>query len=429
MTNPIHRRTILKSGLGLGAGLLAGGLTRPAIAQGAGELTFSVWGSDAEVAAYRALIGRFEAANPGTTIRLDVMPFGQFYQQVDTRLAGRQGPDLFRVTYQQFGRYATSGAAVDLSDYVEDGYGDAFTPAVWSAVNHDGAPYALPHHTDTFALYYNADMLEEAGIQVPTSLDTAWTWAQFIESARALKERRLGNYPFAMSWQNGSVHRWMMYLYQHGGRLLDDDLSASRINSPEGVGTIRWTQSWFQEGLVPPSTSLKSGERIQNLFVNGITPMMLNGNWQIPFVQEQMTRFRWGVTYLPRDVAMADDLGGTCAAVSRDSRNPEAAAAFLRFMVDEENMRDFVSSAQFLPVRRSLVESGIDYAVRPDEMRVFVEMTKTIPEHMVRTVTLPTWGRFNPRLTDELDLAFTSGQSAEETATNIETHVERLLIA
>ena len=63
-------------------------------------------------------------------------------------------------------------------------------------------------------------------------------------------------------------------------------------------------------------------EKVQNLFANGTIAMMLNGNWQIPFVEQQM-KAKWGVTYLPRDVAMADDLGGTCVAVSRDCKVPE----------------------------------------------------------------------------------------------------------
>lgn len=428
MIHSINRRSVLKSGLILGAGATLGGLARPALAQSR-EMTLAVWGSDAEVAAYNAVIARYQAANPGTTIRLDVMPFAQFYQQIDTRLAGRQAPDLFRVTYQHIGRYANSRAAVDLSPYIEAGTAEAFTPAVWSAVTVDGAPYGMPHHTDTFALYYNADMLDQAGISLPNSLDDAWTWQRFIENANLLKERRLGSYPFAMSWQNGSVHRWLVYLYQHGGKLLNDDLSASAIQDPEGLETIRWTQSWFQEGLVPPSTSLKSSERIQNLFVNGTIPMMLNGNWQIPFVEQQASRFKWGVTYLPRDKAMADDLGGTCVAVSRDAEDPEAAAAFLRFLTDEENMRGFVDDAQFLPVRRALVDQGIDYKLRPKEMGVFVEMTKTVPEHLVRTVTMPTWGRFAPRFADQLDLAFTSGQSPEETAETVAGDIDRVLVA
>ena len=430
MNNRFDRRQILKSGVAAaGLGLAAGGLARPSLAQGATELSFAVWGSDAEVAAYRQVIEKYQATKPGVTIRLDVSPFPQFYQQLDTQLAGRQAPDIFRVTYQQVGRYAMAEAAVDLSDYIDGNAGEAFTPSVWKAVNLEDKPFALPHHTDTFALYYNKDILDKAGATVPTSLDQAWTWAEFGDLAKKLKADAVSQYPFAMAWQNAAVHRWMIYLYQHGGKLVGDDLKTAAINSPAGIETIAWNQSWFTDGLVPPSTSLKSSERIQNLFANGTIAMMLNGNWQIPFLEKQATKFRWGVTYLPRDKAAADDLGGTCVAVSRDCDEPEAAADFLKFLTDEANMRDFVNAAQFLPVRQSLVDGGVQYALRPDEMKVFVEQTKTVPEHMVSTVIMPTWGKFNPRLADELDLAFTSGQSPEETAANIEGYVNDILLA
>lgn len=426
MTQFINRRTILKTGAGLGAGLVTGALGMPALAQEK-QLTFAVWGGDSEVAGYRNVIAKFESANPGVKVKLDVMPFAQFYQQVDTRLAGRQAPDLFRVTYQQIGRYASNKAAIDLTQYLEKDFGKGFTLAVWSAVNVKGTPYALPHHTDTFALFYNEELLEKANIAVPSSLDEAWTWAAFIDNAKKLKTQGGSSYPFAMSWQNGAVHRWMFYLYQHGGRLLSEDLTASRITEKAGIETIAWTQSWFTEGMVPPSTSVKSAEKVQNLFANGTIAMMLNGNWQIPFVEQQM-KAKWGVTYLPRDVAMADDLGGTCVAVSRDSKTPELAAEFVKFLVNEENMRSFVNTAQLLPVRTSIVDKGIEFSLRPNEMKVFVEQTKTIPEHLVSTVIHPNWGRFNPKMADELDLAFTSGQSAEQTAENIQAHIERLLL-
>jgi len=428
MTSTFNRRTLLKAGMGIGVGAIAGGHVGSAFAQSPVNLTMLIWGGKAEVDAYNALIAKYQATKPNVTIKLDVMPFGQFYQTIDTRLAGRQAPDLFRVTYPHVGRYAMGKAVVDLSQHLDADYGNGFTPAVWGAVNYQGKPYALPHHTDTFALFYNADLLEQAGIKVPTSLDQAWTWAQFIEQAKLLKSKSVGAYPFAMNWQGSSAHRWLIFLYQHGGKILSEDFKAPQIADRAGVETIAWTQSWFKEALVPPSSSIKSTDPVQNLFVNGTIPMMLNGNWQIPFVNQQ-AKFKWGVTYLPRDVAMADDLGGTAVAVSRDSKNPEIAADFAKFLASEENMREFINAAQFLPVRKALVQSSINYALRPEEMKVFVEQTTTIPEHLVRTIVHPAWGRFNPKLADELDLAFTSGQSPEDTAKNLEAHVKNILLS
>jgi multiple sugar transport system substrate-binding protein len=285
----------------------------------------------------------------------------------------------------------------------------------------------LPHHTDTFAVYYNVDILQKLGIEAPTALDKSWSWQEFINVARSVKDKGLAPYGFAMGWQVGAGYRWLPFLYQHGGQLLDGELRQPQITSKQGVETIAWTQSWFKEGLVPPSTYIKSTEQTQNLFANGTIGLLIGGDWQIPFLEKNMTKYKWGVTYMPRDVGMASDLGGNCLAVSRDSKHPEVAADFLKFMVSDDSMRAFVTSAQFLPVRKSLMGQDLPFAFRPEAMKVFVVQSGTIPAHLVNTVTMPVFSKINAALTDELDLAFTSGQDAATTADNIDAKTRAVL--
>jgi multiple sugar transport system substrate-binding protein len=178
---------------------------------------------------------------------------------------------------------------------------------------------------------------------------------------------------------------------------------------------------------VPPSTYIKSSEQTQNLFANGTIGLLLNGDWQIPFLAKNMTKWEWDVTYMPRDVAMASDLGGNCLAVTRDSKHPDIAADFLVFVTNEENMRAFVTAAQFLPVRRALMDQDLNFAQRGDAMKVFITQASTIPPHLVSTVTMPAFSKINASLTDELDLAFTSGQTPATTAKNIDEHVRSVL--
>ena len=145
----------------------------------------------------------------------------------------------------------------------------------------------MPHHTDTFACYYNVDFLKQLGVEPPASLDKSWSWSEFIRIGRTIKDKGLAPYGFAMAWQTAAGYRWLPFLYQHGGQLLDADLRNPEINSPKGIETIAWTQSWFKEGLVPPSTYVKSTEQTQNLFANGTIGLLLGGDWQIPFPDEE----------------------------------------------------------------------------------------------------------------------------------------------
>lgn len=417
----LGRRTLLATAAGT---LLSA--SRHARAQSSVTLTMTVWGAAAEESAFNAAIARYKALHPDVTIRMEVNGNAmQAYQQVDTRLAGRQAPDVFRVQYQQVGRYASARAIVDLTQYIDIKDEADFAPAFWQAASYKGKQFAMPHHTDTFALYYNREMFEKIGVVPPTSIDKSWSWIEFLDIARKLKAAG-APYGFAMGWQNAAF-RWLPFLYQHGGQLLSTDLSQSNITSKQAIETIAWTQSWFKEGLVPPSTSVKSSEQPQNLFANGTIGMLMAGDWQIPFLSKNMTKYSWGVTYMPRDVAMASDLGGNCLAVSRDSKRPDIAADFVKFLSNPENMRDFVSSAQFLPVRKSLMAEKLPYALRPDAMEVFVKQSATIPSHLVSTVTLPSFSKMNAALTDQLDLAFTSGQDATATAQAIDQQVRAVL--
>jgi multiple sugar transport system substrate-binding protein len=419
----IGRRGLLGSGLVLGAGV-----ARPARAQAAANLTFAVWGNRAEEEAFRGLISRYTAQHPNVSIRLEVSGSStQLYQQVDTRLAGRQAPDLIRIQYQQTGRYAKAGAIVDLSQHLDRATADQFAPALWKATNYRDKVFAIPHHTDTLAVYCNMEMFRKIGVALPAKLEDSWSWSEFIRIARLLKEQGGAPYGFASAWQNNTGYRFLPYLYQHGGQLLDNDLKQARLGSKEGLEAIAWAQSWFTEKLVPPTTSIKSSEQTQNLFANGTIGMLVHGDWQVSFLQETMTRAEWQVTYMPRDVAMASDLGGNCLAVTRDSKNRDVAIDFLKFATDEQNMREFCTAAQFLPVRKSLMDTELPFAIRPDAMKVFVEQSRTIPDHLARTVTLPDFSRINAKLSEQLDLAFTSGQDAKTTAANVDATIGTVL--
>jgi multiple sugar transport system substrate-binding protein len=429
-TGKLTRRDFLKAGGGALAGAYMLGLAGcgGGSGSGSGELRFQTWATTSgEQKGFRGLVERYEKKNPDASIKLEIVPGEQQLAKLDTRLAAGEGPDLARLQYQAIGRYSSEGALVDLSEYLGEGEAEAFTPAFWQAVQYEGAPYALPHHTDTFAVFYNTDVFGEVGIEVPGSLDESWTWDEFMQVAGQIKDSGAADYPFAMNWQTpGAAYRWMSFLYQHGGRLLNEDLSGPAIDSPEGIETIAWNQGWFQDDMVPPSTSIKSSEAIENLFSNGTIAMMLQGDWLMPYLEDNM-QADWDVTYMIRDAEMASDMGGNVVAVTRDSQDPELAADFVNFVASEEQMAQFCVDAQFIPVRKSLVEQGLDYTLRPEDMQVFVEQSSTVPTEMAREQTLPAFNKINQVLADELELAFKSGQSPETTAKNISSGIEEAL--
>ncbi|WP_165367946.1 ABC transporter substrate-binding protein [Phytoactinopolyspora endophytica] len=368
-------------------------------------------------------IDRYTEQNPDVTIQLDLVPFPQHYQSLDTRLAAGKGPDIVRIQYQQLGHYSQQGALIDLSPYLSQNHQDEYLPNFWEAVTHEGAPYALPGDTGSHAIFYNTELFESLGIVVPDVMDEAWSWDDLIAAAQTLVNSGEVSHAFAMSWQPAdNAYRWTAYLYQHGGRLLSDDLAGSAVNSQEAIEAIAFTQSWFDNGLVPPNTSIKSGTEIQTLFANGDIGMMINGDFQMSFLQENMAS-EWGVAHLVQDIDQVNILGGNGMGVTKDCAEPELAADFLQFLNNDENQLNRVLGSQLLPTRTELSGRSADelgYEYRPEVKDLFLEQLPLVSSTAVAETTSPQFGEINVVLGDELEAAFRSGQPADETAERLD---------
>ena len=182
------RRDFLKAGGGALLGAYALGLAGCGGSQsGSGGMTFQTWAGPAEEEGFRTIVDTFNKQNPDANVKLEIVPFEQQYEKLDTRLAAGDAPDLVRIQYQQMGRYASEGTLVDLSEYVPSGYPEVFAPAFRQSVSYEGGFYGVPQHTDGWAIYYNVGMLDKAGVDVPKTLEDSWTWDEFLDVANTIK--------------------------------------------------------------------------------------------------------------------------------------------------------------------------------------------------------------------------------------------------
>lgn len=387
------------------------------------HLSFSTWGEGEEVATLERLVDAYNRSQPRVRVHLERVSY-RFEESLDTRLAAGRGPDVFRVSYTNMSRYTPSGTLIDLTPYLPPQLAGEFLPTAWNAVLYRGQPRALPHHTDTSALIVNTTILRRTGIRLPQQLSEAWTWDEFLDVARAVK-RAGAEYGFVMNWTYGGTFRWLNFLHQRGGQLLQDDLRTPAVPSRESVETIAWLQRWFREKLTPGSASVKTNNPVEQIFMTQTAAIMfdvgLNG------VRLRQPTFDWAVTYLPRDRHQASELGGTAIGVSRDCRHPAEAADFAMFLTGTEAMRDFCASALYLPVRRALEHAPLAFPYRGDQMRFFREQASTIPVQLVREMTVPGFLRIHRRMETEFSMAFSGGQSPEATLTNVATEIRRVL--
>lgn len=422
----VGRRTLFKAvGAAGAAGFLAACSSDDGKAKGGGATSgpltgsarFTTWANDQEAAAFKKLAADFKTAR-GADIKIEILPYDQIRTVVDRQLQANQAPDLFRVSYTDVGSYARNGALADLSDYLGDSFGNAFLPALWSAVQSDGKPFGVPHHTDTSALIYNKAHFAKAGItSVPTSLDQAWTWAQFTDVLRKLKAANPGVAPFAFNYQLYGAYRWFNTLYQAGGTLLDDSLQKPALDSAATRKALEFTRSLYTEGLHERSILVKRPTYPDEVFPTQKISMIQAGDFLIPSIDAAVgKKFEWGVTYLMRDAGAATDLGGNAVVVTDQAKNKDVAAEFAKFLVTKENMQTFCEKTTVLPVRTDLTDAKLAYAARPDLMPVFQQQATTMPAGLVKAATSPAFAGINQALIDNMD-QYLSNPSASTDAT------------
>lgn len=392
-------------------------------------IKFAYWASaGGESDAFDALVAKFEEENPEIKVTKQGGEFKDFYTKLETRIAGNDAPDATRLQFQQVGRYSSNGVLKDITKDLPADFSADFLPSLWSAVNYKNATYAIPQHTDTLAVYYNKNYFEKLGITAPTKLEDAWTWDEFLDIAKQLKDKAGAKYGFAYNWTKNNSYRWLPLLYQKGGQLLSDDLSTSKLDSPEALEALKLSKSFFDEGLVPAGTSVKGTEDINTLFINGTAGMIINGNWLATNFDKNMTNYEYGVTYMPRDKAAASDMGGNVLAVLKKAEHPEEALKFIQYMTSKDSMTYFVENGIFLPARKSITADSLKYAIKqPDIMKVFMEQSTTVPANMAQSVTSPNMSKITALLSDELDLLFTQGKDPVEVQKALKTGVDEVL--
>ena len=122
--------------------------------------------------AVKYLQDTFAANNPGNTLTVEIQPWDGIVNKLQTSLASSaESPDLVETGNTQTALFASVGAFAPLDDQYESLGGSALIPSFVEAGTWEGHKYALPLYAGARGVYYRKDMLQKAGIDVPTTLD------------------------------------------------------------------------------------------------------------------------------------------------------------------------------------------------------------------------------------------------------------------
>lgn len=371
------------------------------------ELTY--WeGSQSDKAAWDWALEQLKKDHPEITINVEAYPSNTYRDQLDTRIAGDDWPDVMRYTYQRLGKFKESNTMLDLTPYISEENLSDLIPAFRSACTYDGRLVAMPHHTDVIALFYNKEMLDKADIKVPQSLDEAWSIEEFTEIARTLKTDNNLDYAMGGIWENTNGYRYLPFLYMYGGALMNEDQTAITMNTPEALEAIELYESWRKEDLI--NNVALTGTTVCNMmFVAEQMAFAYAGSWHCSYMQENMPD-KWGVTYMPqKDGKTGSDMGGNGLFAYAGTKYPKAAAIVVEYLTNAESMKGFCEAGNFIPVRQSLVSEGLTFSAYQKEMELFTEIAGTIDPKMASDETSVPFQNLNVVFNEAMDPMIVDG--------------------
>ena len=306
-------------------------------------------------------VDKFEAENPGIKLNLEVVSWNDVYTVVDTRIAAGQAPDILNIDV--FANYANEGLLEPVSQWCpEELYNDFFPSFIDQSVI-DDTVWAVPDLASARALFYNVDMFEEVGIEVPT------TWAELEDASQAIIDFYDGEvYPWGidMTTDEGQA-AFAYYTWGNGGGFVDADGNWA-VNSPENVEAIEYAIGLINKGYTNPSPATQTRYDLQDMFAAGKLAMVIAPNQLPTYVADKGGSINLATANIPANEGKSSSSVGVMDRVMafKDESAPdqakrdEAIGKFAEFFYNPENYVCWVSMEGFLPAVNSAVGALVE---------------------------------------------------------------------
>ena len=315
------------------------------------QLQLMGWASsDAENSRLQEMIDSFNAANSDVQANLLLVP--DYDTKLQTSLAGGAPPDVFYIDSFKLPDFVAANAIAPIGDELENV--DDFYPNLRDAFTLNGTLYCPPKDFSTLALEYNKDMFDAAGLDYPTA---DWTWDDLRTAAEALTDSDNGVYGVVLS---ADMARWIAFLYQAGGTVTNADFTAMTLDSPEAKEAMDFYVGLVQDGYAAQPADLDSGWPGE-AFGKGKAAMSMEGNWIVPFLQDQFPDVNFGVTELPAGPAGDATMSFTvCYGVPANAANHDASVRLVNFLTGPEGMKAWTDLGLAMPTRASLRDGWLE---------------------------------------------------------------------
>ncbi|WP_374626456.1 extracellular solute-binding protein [Devosia sp.] len=361
----------------LGATLLSGG----AFAQA----TLSMWyhgaGNEVESKIVNQIIADFNASQSDYKVELQSFPQAAYNDSVTAGALAGNLPDILDVDGPVMPNWAWAGYMQPLK--IDESKIASFLPGTKGIWN--GQLYSVGLWDAAVALVTRKSYLDELGLRVPT-LDQPWSKDEFMDALA--KAKASGKFQNALDLGTAWTGEWYPYafspfLQSFGGDIVDRSTYKSAegaLNGEAAMAFGKWWQGLFTEGYAQATQDPADRD---SGFNSGKYAFSWNGNWA---ALGTLAAFD-DVLFLPApDFGSGSRIGAASwqFGVSAKSANPEGAAKFIEFALQDKYLADFSNGIGLIPATSSSAAMTENYK-EGGKLASFFELSAK--QALVRPVT------------------------------------------
>lgn len=321
-------------------------------------LTFANWGDGTEQKMFEDVFARYCAEHPNVEINYLFIPWGEYMTKLNTMAASGTMPDMGQMIEHSSLLWAENGMFADVSDLYESGAIAPRMPAVTFAETENGY-LGSSFIQEVNVLFYDKDYTESRGVTVPTRVEDAWEWDDFVAAAQKLTVDQSGKHADEEGFDPANIDIYgvadvnpEIMAMSNGGGYFSPDGKEIWINKPESIEAIQRVadlMNVYHVSPIPTTRDAIGGGN--NPLMTRKVAMHFAGQfcllWYGEFIEKGELNLGTGV--LPKMKELKTTNSGPAITVFKDSKHVDVAKDLLTYFYNTENILTNIHMGLWMP--------------------------------------------------------------------------------
>lgn len=263
-------------------------------------------------------------------INFEYVPRDEMLKQLTIGLVSGELPDMVFIDNPNQAAYSSMGLFADITDKFKSWDEGKFLDGPMASATLNDKIYGLPYASNCLAMYYDVDMLKNAGVAVPT------TWSELKVAAKTLTVGNTYGFGFSAIGTEEGTFQTLPFLLSAGGNV-------NELDSEAGIEAFTLLSDMIKEGSVSKEVLNYTQGDQEKQFVAGNVAMVVQGPWIASNLKKDAPDKNWAVAMIPKadDGEYATTLGGENLAIIKDSESVDECWEFLSWFLGKDNNIEF----------------------------------------------------------------------------------------